>query len=156
MSSPKAINSKEKLSVSAVGDRVRQAREKLGLTRKEFAERLENVTNYHLYNYETGRTKLPYPIMSMICYTFGLSGRWILEGDGEMMIDDQHEKNLIKQLEIDKVITKEEMEMLKTLRQEAIRSADQLQNVIRASKMVSTIVRENPIEYDRTKKGRKR
>jgi len=142
--------------MQTVGQRIRAAREKLGYTRAEFAARLEDVSKHNLYDYETDRTKLPYPIMSMICYTFGLSGRWILEGDGEMMIDDQHEKNLIKQLEIDKVITKEEMEMLKTLRQEAIRSADQLQNVIRASKMVSTIVRENPIEYDRTKKGRKR
>ena len=128
----------------APGDRLRLAREQLELTREEFASRLEDFTENRVYFLETGRTKVTTGLASRICATFGLSVRWLLDGEGEMMIDAQHLKILQSELYERGVIGKGEMEMLEVLREFGIKDPDVLRNLLRSAKEIRAVASRLP------------
>ena len=135
----------------APGDRLRLAREQLELTREEFASRLEDFSENRVYFLETGRTKVTTGLASRICATFGLSVRWLLDGEGEMMIDEQHLKTLQSELYERGVMGKEQMEMLEVLREFGIKDPEMLRDLLRSAKEIRAVASRLP-KYEVKKK----
>lgn len=59
--------------------RIRKAREKLGLTREKFAEKLDVSVSY-LAELERGRTGISVKMLIKVCTVLGLSADYILFG----------------------------------------------------------------------------
>jgi len=68
-----------------VGERIKQARELLGLTQTEFASRI-GITYKMLGLYERGKYEPPEKVLKLISSTFGVSYEWLTEGKGEMWV----------------------------------------------------------------------
>ena len=66
-----------------MGDRLRELRKLLGLTQKEFAEKI-GVSQSALSLYESGRDIQFDPIITQICRQFGISETWLRTGEGSM------------------------------------------------------------------------
>ena len=66
-----------------MGDRLRELRKILGLTQREFAEKI-GVSQSALSLYESGRDIQFDPIIKQICRQFGISEVWLRTGEGEM------------------------------------------------------------------------
>lgn len=69
---------------SEVGARIRALRKALGLTQREFAEKLGMYPNT-VAIYESGKRFAPSAsTLKNICWTFGASEEWLRTGEGEM------------------------------------------------------------------------
>lgn len=60
--------------------RIRRAREKLGYTREQFAEKLEVSVSY-LAELERGRTGISVKLLTKVCQVLGLSADYVLFGE---------------------------------------------------------------------------
>jgi repressor LexA len=69
--------------VMKAGERIRALRKALGLTQKEFAERI-GITYQMLGLYERGEYEPSEKVLKLISSTFGVSYEWLKEGKGEM------------------------------------------------------------------------
>jgi transcriptional regulator with XRE-family HTH domain len=137
------------------GERLRKARELLGKSRDEFAGRLETITSNKLYDLETGRAKFTMRILNELSYTFGLSYRWLEKGEGEMMMDAQHLKNLEAQMYARGIVSKEEHAIIQWLRSIGIDTLDKLRAIldpIAIGDSVASAVRERLEKYESKKK----
>jgi transcriptional regulator with XRE-family HTH domain len=137
------------------GDRIRKAREALGLTREEMAERLEGYSPNRIYDLEVGRTKLTERIASQISYTFGLSYRWLLDETGKMMADVQYMDNLRLQLFERGVLSKGEWEMIELLRAEEIKEPSTPRTILDAWKGMTKMVAETTKVKYKTSRGKR-
>ncbi|MCI4454614.1 MAG: LexA family transcriptional regulator [Thermodesulfobacterium sp.] len=72
----------EKFPMS-VGERIRYLRKMLGLSQKEFADRI-GITYQMLGLYENGKYEPSEKILKLISFTFGVSYEWLKEGKGEL------------------------------------------------------------------------
>ena len=64
--------------------RIRELRKHLGLTQKEFADRL-GIKPTAIANYEGGRNTPIDAVISLICREFGVNETWLRTGEGEMV-----------------------------------------------------------------------
>jgi len=65
-----------------VGERLRKARNQLGISQSEMAGRV-GIVQSALVNYEHGRRTPPLSVLLALEHTFHIDHRWILEGKGE-------------------------------------------------------------------------
>jgi len=68
-----------------LGERIKQLRKALGLTQKEFGERI-GVKPNTIGTYEIGRNEPIDAVASLICREFGVNENWFYTGVGEMFI----------------------------------------------------------------------
>jgi transcriptional regulator with XRE-family HTH domain len=92
--------------VMKAGERIRALRKVLGLTQKEFADRI-GITYQMLGLYERGKYEPSEKVLKLISSTFGVSYEWLKTGQGEMW--ERKEKTLLEELEAK---TKELLEKL--------------------------------------------
>lgn len=69
-----------------INDRVKQVRNKLGLTQAEFGNRITLAQGY-LTNIETGKREVTEKIQRLICLEFHVNEDWLRTGEGEMFIE---------------------------------------------------------------------
>lgn len=69
------------------GERIREARNTLGLTLEKFGDRL-GVTKVAISNIEKGNRNLTEQMTKAICREFNVDYMWLTTGDGEMFIDN--------------------------------------------------------------------
>ncbi len=65
-----------------IGLRLKQAREHLLISKTAFALQL-GITREKLYNYETGRTPLPWDVGYVVCHDFNVNPIWLSTGKSE-------------------------------------------------------------------------
>ena len=65
------------------GQRLKQLRQNLGLTQKDFAEKL-GFKWYKVKDMETGKQKITYETAKLIEKNFSINPDWLLTGEGEM------------------------------------------------------------------------
>lgn len=68
-----------------MGNRIKQLRKVLGLTQKEFGERI-GVKPNTIGTYEIGRNEPIDAVISLICREFDVNEHWLRTGEGEMFI----------------------------------------------------------------------
>lgn len=66
-----------------MGERIKQLRKALGLTQKEFGDRI-NVKPNTIGTYEIGRNDPIDAVVSLICREFNVNETWLRTGEGEM------------------------------------------------------------------------
>ena len=66
--------------------RLRELRNKLGLSQKEFGERI-GITQSHVASLESGRRDLSDRNIQFISEIWGVNGDWIRTGKGEMFLN---------------------------------------------------------------------
>ncbi len=76
------------------GERLKKLRKELGLTQKEFAERLGMKQNTFA-QYEIGRNKPIDAVMALICKEFNANEEWLRYGKGNMFIELNREDELM-------------------------------------------------------------
>lgn len=86
-----------------IGNRIKLIRTALGISQKEFGERIGISANY-LSEVESGKSKPSIPVLLAIEYRFGVSAEWLNNGNGTRYIKD------------DLKLTHEESEIIKALR----------------------------------------
>jgi transcriptional regulator with XRE-family HTH domain len=74
--------------------RLEEVRNRLNLTKKEFADRLDITANSYT-NYIQGKRQLPSDIAIKISETFNISIDWLLTGKGKMFLIDEKELKII-------------------------------------------------------------
>ena len=79
--SPYKASTAEKI---AIGRRMSEARERLGLSRKAFASKFGGVTVRTLENNEAGRNEAGALVLSRF-RSLGVNTNWLLTGEGEML-----------------------------------------------------------------------
>lgn len=88
--------------------RIRKAREDLGYTREQFAEKL-NVSVSYLAELERGRTGISVKLLVKVCDVLGLSADYIIFGEERsedaMLLDKIHRIDAKYLPLLDKVIT---------------------------------------------------
>ena len=87
--------------------RIRKAREDIGYTREQFAERLDVSVSY-LAELERGRTGISVKLLIKVCNVLGLSSDYVLFGsertEDEMRLDAIHRINERYLPQLDNVI----------------------------------------------------
>lgn len=68
-----------------MGERIKELRQALGLTQKEFGGRI-GVKPNTIGTYEIGRNEPIDAVISLICREFNVSEHWLRTGEGEMFI----------------------------------------------------------------------
>ncbi|MDR0561779.1 MAG: helix-turn-helix domain-containing protein [Spirochaetaceae bacterium] len=69
-------------------DRIRRLRKYLGLTQKDFAEKIQLKGNA-ISMLEQGRCALTEQNIRLMCVAFGVSERWLRTGEGDMFIPEK-------------------------------------------------------------------
>ena len=73
--------------------RIRKAREELGYTREQFAEKLDVSVSY-LAELERGKTGISVKMLIKVCHVLGLSADYVLFGkdrdDDQLLLDKLH------------------------------------------------------------------
>jgi len=82
--------------MSDIGKRIRELREVLGLTQKQFGERIGKSWRT-VQDWEAGKSSVPDHTLKFISSTFGVSYEWLKTGQGEMW--ERKEKTLLEELE---------------------------------------------------------
>jgi transcriptional regulator with XRE-family HTH domain len=67
------------------GSRLKQVRQDLGLTQKDFAEKL-GFKWYKIKDMESGKQNITYDIAKLIEKIFSINHDWLLTGEGEMYV----------------------------------------------------------------------
>jgi repressor LexA len=83
--------------MSGIGKRIRELREVLGLTQKQFGERIGKSWRT-VQDWEAGKSSIPDHTLRFISSTFGVSYEWLKTGQGEMW--EKREKALLEELEV--------------------------------------------------------
>lgn len=81
-----------------MGDRIKKLRKALGLTQKEFGERL-GVKPNTIGTYEIGRNEPIDAVVSLICQTFHVNEDWLKNGTGEMFLPKSREDEITQAVE---------------------------------------------------------
>ena len=68
-------------------DRIKELRKILDLTQQKFADRL-GLKRQTIAAYEIGNIEPSESTLLLICKEFGVSYKWIHDGDGEMLVED--------------------------------------------------------------------
>ncbi len=89
----------------SVRKRIKQLRELLGLTQKQFGERIGKSSRTIQY-WEAGTVQIPDPALKLISKVFGVSYEWLKEGKGEMW-----EK---REATLEEIIEKEQRKVLQS------------------------------------------
>ena len=76
-------------------DRIKQVRNKYGLTQQQFADRLR-IKGNAISQYESGRNKPIDAVISLICREFNVNEMWLRTGDGDPF--NNKEDTAVKQL----------------------------------------------------------
>jgi transcriptional regulator with XRE-family HTH domain len=71
------------VGASGIGKRIRKLREALGLTQKQFGEKI-GKTQRTVQDWEAGKSRIPEHTLRFISTIFGVSYEWLKEGKGEM------------------------------------------------------------------------
>jgi len=82
--------------MSDIGKRIRELREVLGFTQKQFGERIGKSWRT-VQDWEAGKSSIPDHTLRFISSTFGVSYNWLKTGQGEMW--ERREKTLLEELE---------------------------------------------------------
>ena len=82
--------------MSDIGKRIRELREVLGLTQKQFGERIGKSWRA-VQDWEAGKSSIPDHTLRFISSTFNVSYNWLKTGQGEMW--ERKEKALLEELE---------------------------------------------------------
>jgi repressor LexA len=82
--------------MSDIGKRIRELREVLGLTQKQFGEKIGKSWRT-VQDWEAGKSSIPDHTLRFISSTFGVSYEWLKTGQGEMW--ERKEKTLLEELE---------------------------------------------------------
>lgn len=69
-----------------INTRLRELRNKLGLSREDFAKRLGLKSRGKIENIELSRTKPDDAFIHLICREFSVNEHWLRTGEGEMFI----------------------------------------------------------------------
>lgn len=111
-----------------IGERIKNIREKLGITQEEFSQRLGTTRNT-ITNYEANRRMPMDATIKSICREFNVSEAWLRTGDGEMFVRREPqplEALLVEMLgaqnvtDGDRVLMKNFLELSDASRQEVI------------------------------------
>lgn len=70
-----------------INTRLRELRNKLGLSREDFAKRLGLKSRGKIENIELSRTKPDNAFIHLICREFNVNEHWLRTGEGEMFIE---------------------------------------------------------------------
>ena len=137
------------VKISTPGERLQYAREEvLGITRQEASSRIgRDYSEFRIAFIESGRTKMTEKIAVEVGAPLGLSTRWLLEGEGEILIDAQYLKNLRHQMYERGIITPEEWKMLEHLRSVGIKTDMELEAIIRGWTETRRLVAETEVKY---------
>lgn len=105
---------------SIESQRIKEVREKLGLSQKEFAERIDMKRN-SIAQIETGIRNPSDRTLKAICKEFGINYSWLKDGIGEMESDfkDSILDDLVKEYDLDetdRLILENYMKLDKTAR----------------------------------------
>lgn len=73
-----------------MGERIKKLRKELGLTQKEFGERIGIKANT-VATYEIGRNNPIDAVISLICREFNVSEAWLRTGEGEMRVQKEED-----------------------------------------------------------------
>jgi transcriptional regulator with XRE-family HTH domain len=73
------------------GFRIGKIRKTLGLTRQKFADDLK-ISKTHAGSIERNIRKTPDRIVKLICFTYGVSEKWLKTGEGAMFEEDRDYK----------------------------------------------------------------
>jgi transcriptional regulator with XRE-family HTH domain len=86
----------------SINDRVREVRNALNLTQKDFGQRLAIAQSY-LTNIETGKREVTEKIQKLVCLQFNVNEEWLRTGEGEMFVEDDNVllSQLSKQYDLD-------------------------------------------------------
>ena len=68
-----------------MGERIKELRKSLKMTKQEFADRL-NIQRGSIASYETGRISPSNATISLICKELNVSEDWLRNGEGDMFI----------------------------------------------------------------------
>lgn len=77
-----------------IGEQLKKLRKELGLTQKEFAERLGMKQNTFA-QYEIGRNNPIDAVVALICKEFNVNEEWLRYGTGNMFIELNREDELM-------------------------------------------------------------
>lgn len=84
-----------------MGERLKELRKYLGLSRDGFAEKLGLKSRGKIENLELGRTTPDDTFLKLICNTFKVNYDWLVNGTGDMFQDDDSDAQAI----VDSVMT---------------------------------------------------
>lgn len=86
----------------SINDRVREVRNALNLTQKEFGQKVTLAQTY-LSQIEKGDRDVTEKIQKLICLQFGVNEEWLQTGNGEMFVGDDNAllSQLAKQYRLD-------------------------------------------------------
>lgn len=93
-------------------NRIKTLRKELGLTQKEFGERI-GVKSNTIGTYEIGRNKPIDAVVSLICREFNVREAWLRTGEGEMFVHRSPEDELTAAVE--RLLTGESAEFKRRL-----------------------------------------
>ena len=68
---------------TTMGDRLREVRERFGMTQEEFGKRLGG-SQQSICQLEKGKRGLTNQMVSSVCANYGINERWFRTGEGEM------------------------------------------------------------------------
>ena len=83
----KARKPTKKSQAEVLGERLREARSKLGVSQEEMANRI-GIGQGALADYESGRREPSRPVLLMLEREFKVNRRWLLEAEGEPFLRD--------------------------------------------------------------------
>lgn len=84
------MSTETQLKISTPGERLKRAREHFGISQLNFAISLGYDKYNPIKDIETGVTKLKIPIARLIEKLYGVSEKWLLDGNGEMLSREDH------------------------------------------------------------------
>ena len=116
--------------------RVRGLRKALGLTQRQFGERL-GVNRSTIANLELGRSIPRIPLLRLMCEMFGVSEDWLLRGEGPMLL--QKGSYYFRALERDYALSEEDRRLI--LRYLAM-PAEERRGILQGMKALSKIAEE--------------
>ena len=76
--------------IDSVNARVRELRERLGMTQTEFGRKL-SLNRGIINNYEQGVTKVRESIIDLICIVYNVNREWLINGIGDMFPPEQED-----------------------------------------------------------------
>lgn len=76
-----------------MGERIKELRKALGLTQKEFADRIK-VKRNTVATYEMGRSTPSDAAISLICREFNVNENWLRTGEGQMFIQVSRDEEI--------------------------------------------------------------
>lgn len=83
-----------KKGVMVLGERIKELRKALGLTQKEFGERL-GVKPNTIGTYEIGRNEPIDAVVALLCREFNVNETWLRTGEGDMFTETAKEDQLL-------------------------------------------------------------